>query len=303
MTRDLDRRDLVLDTRLGHLAATWCAPPDSAGRPVLVCIPGGTYTRGYFDLQVPGGGYSFVEHAGRAGFPSLTVDVLGTGDSARPDGGVTLQQQAAALTEALHSLPDRVGTNGPLVAVGHSMGGYVTMVQQAEAAPYRAVAILGTTNGQVAPLDLPEEMIEAASTPAGRDALFEQIAASMPEPYLPGDRSGLGSWFHLPDVPADALAADATTLTVVPSACAAATTIPGVTVAEASRIDVPVFLAYGELDVSADPHREPAVFTASSDVTLVVQPGSGHCHNLAGTRTALWDRLLGWVRAVAPGMS
>lgn len=60
---------------------------------------------------------------------------------------------------------------------------------------------------------------------------------------------------------------------------------------------MPVFLGYGEVDVSPDPHQDAACYRSSSDVTLYVLAASAHCHNMAGTRQRLWDRLLGWCDA------
>jgi hypothetical protein len=69
-------RDLSVDVTSSvgepaHLAGTYYPPAAPVeGRPVLVCLPGGTYTRGYFDLEVPGHpGYSFAADATARGFP------------------------------------------------------------------------------------------------------------------------------------------------------------------------------------------------------------------------------------------
>jgi len=37
-------------------------------------------------------------------------------------------------------------------------------------------------------------------------------------------------------------------------------------------------------------------------VTLVVLPGSAHCHNFAGTREVLWDRLANWAGGFGRGV-
>jgi pimeloyl-ACP methyl ester carboxylesterase len=121
----------------------------------------------------------------------------------------------------------------------------------------------------------------------------------MPELYIQGDRSDLQAWFHLSDVPSEVIDLDlASTLTVVPRRAAAASSVPYVTREAAGQVDVPVFLAYGEVDVSSDPHAEPAAFQRSPDVTLYVLAGSGHCHNMAGSRELLWDRLANWCGSV-----
>ncbi|MEO8698200.1 MAG: alpha/beta hydrolase [Acidimicrobiales bacterium] len=289
----------------GHLAATWFAPAHaSAARPVLVCIPGGSYTRRYFDLEVPGHErYSFARHATAAGFPVVSFDVLGTGESSRPDGSFDMSDQAAALALALERLTEDIGRGGSFVAVGHSMGGYVAMLQQAAAQSYAALAILGTTNQYVAPLALPEEVITAAATPEGRAALSAQIAAGITDPYISDARPALLSWFHLDDVPRAVIDADnATTETVVPRGCAATSSVPGITADAASTVAVPVLLAYGDVDVSPAPHLEPSFFTNSRDVSLYLLAGSAHCHNMANTRTRLWDRVLAWCETVlVPG--
>jgi pimeloyl-ACP methyl ester carboxylesterase len=294
-----DIRDFQLDIGDGlELSGTYFpASTSEDDRPVLICLPGGTYTRRYFDVDVPG--YSYARDAAARGFPVVSFDQLGTGGSSRPDRDIDLADQAAAVDAALKRLPDLLDRDGPYLAVGHSMGGYVAMVQQAAFRSYAGLAILGTTNGAVGPLDLPNDMVTAAGTPEGRAALIEQIVGAMPELYIEGDRTALQAWFHLADVPAEVVEADlASTLTVVPRLAAAASSVPFVTVEAAGQVEVPVFLAYGEIDVSTDPRAEPAVFARSRDITLYVLPRSGHCHNMAGSRTLLWDRLARWFEVV-----
>src|SRR5687767_9195756 len=72
--------------------------PGSPPGPVLVCLPGGTYTHRYFDLEVPGhDGYSAARHWAAAGATVVALDQLGTGESSRPDQlEVGLDLQAAA---------------------------------------------------------------------------------------------------------------------------------------------------------------------------------------------------------------
>jgi pimeloyl-ACP methyl ester carboxylesterase len=74
---------------------------------------------------------------------------------------------------------------------------------------------------------------------------------------------------------------------------------PGAYRAAGGKITVPVFLAFGEVDVSPSPHTEVAAYSASGDVRLVVLQGSAHCHNAATTRQLLWDRLASWIAEIA----
>lgn len=301
-------RRFVLDIgqRLGEparMAGTFF-PPTGGGdaRPVLVCLPGGTYTRDYFDLDVPGlSGYSFARHAASLGFAVVALDHLGTGESSRPERDIDLGDQARAVAAAADELTAVTGRRGPLVAVAHSMGGYVAMLQQSAHRTYDALAILGTTNQYVATLGLDPDTIAAAGSSDGRSALLEQMLAGMPDRYLQADRRMLQSWFYLDDVPDAVVAADRTTLTVVPRRCGAEASLPGATADAAATIDVPVLLAYGEVDVSPSVHAEATFYPRCPDLTLYLLGGSGHCHNFASTRTALWDRLIGWVAMILGG--
>ncbi len=273
------------------------APRPASAQPLLVCLPGGTYNRDYFDLGVPG--YSFVEHLQQRGYGLVTFDQLGTGGSTWPEREISLADQATAVASAVRQLPGVTGHSGPCIGIGHSMGGYVAMLAQQIDRTYLALAILGTTNQWVEPLGLPQELIDTAATRAGRDALVEQLARAMPEPYVEADRTPLLGWFHLADVPPEVIAQDIrTTSTVVPSRCAAQSSVPGIIRTEAAEITVPIFLGYGEVDVSPDPRREVEAFAGSDDITLYLLAGSGHCHNMASSRHRLWDRLAGWLDAL-----
>jgi pimeloyl-ACP methyl ester carboxylesterase len=265
---------------------------------LFVCLPGGTYSYRYFDLAVPGHpGYSFARDVAGRGHTVVAFDNLGTGDSSRPACEVGMDLQAAATAHAMKTIG---GHERTVVGVGHSMGGYVAIFQQARFRSFDAVAILGTTNQAVRIIDLPTEFIDAAGHGAQeRQRLVETLLAGFPEPYLENSRGPLLAAFHLDDVPGPVLDADLTTETVVPRLAAAQATVPGIALDAAAMIDVPVFLAFGDVDVSPCPHLEPSAYPASHDVTLFVLPESAHCHNLATSRQVLWDRLEAWATTVA----
>ena len=67
------------------LAATYYPARTAAPAPaLLVCLPGGTYSREYWDLNIPGHpGYSFADFATENGYPVVTIDPLGTGESSQ----------------------------------------------------------------------------------------------------------------------------------------------------------------------------------------------------------------------------
>ncbi|OBH03651.1 lysophospholipase [Mycobacterium sp. E2699] len=284
------------------LAATYY-PAASPADAVLVCLPGGTYSREYWDLKIPGrSGYSFAEFATGNGYDVVTIDPLGTGESSKPARDFGFTDIAAALARAVSELPALTGGHAPAVAVAHSLGAYLAIVQQSLFPGYAGLAALGCTNRHVAPLNLDAAFIARAATPQGRDELARQILSALAEPYAEAPREYLQSWFHLPDVPADVVAADCVTAkSVVPRVFGTAM-IPGVVAEHAARIDVPVLLGYGAVDVSPDPRAEAGLFRSSPDITTVVLADSAHCHNMASSRRRLWRRLLGWAATVTSAM-
>ncbi|HWS90971.1 MAG TPA: alpha/beta hydrolase [Mycobacterium sp.] len=286
------------------LAATYFpARKSTDAGAVLVCLPGGTYSREYWDLNVPGHrGYSFAEFATENGYAVLTVDPLGTGESSKPVRDFDFTDIAAALSCAVSALPDSTGNHTPPVAVAHSLGGYLAITQQSLFPGYAALAILGCTNQHVAPLNLDRAFIARSATPEGRAALAQEILSALPQPYFEGPREYLQSWFHLSDVPADVVAADCVTAkSVVPRVFGTAM-IPGVVAEHAARIDVPVLVGYGVVDVSPDPRAEANLYRSRPDITTLVLADSAHCHNMASSRQRLWRRLLDWTATVTSGL-
>lgn len=271
---------------------------DAAGA-MLVCLPGGTYSREYWDLNVPGHvGYSFADFATERGYAIVTIDPLGTGESSKLARDFNFADIAATLASAVRALPAATGEQLPPLAVAHSLGGYLAITQQALYSSYAGLAVLGCTNQHVAPLNLDPAFIARAETPEGRAALAQEILAALPQPYFEGPREHMLSWFHLADVPADVVEVDSvTTKSVVPRVFGTAM-IPGVVAECAAQIDVPVLIGYGAVDVSPEPRAEARLYCNSPDITTVVLAGSAHCHNMATSRHQLWQRLLTWAETV-----
>ena len=286
--------------------------PASAPRAVLVCLPGGNMNRHYFDLQVPEAEptFSFAEAMAARGYLVVAVDHLGVGDSSRPEDGWALtpalltEANAAAVTELLTRL--RAGTlapdRGPLpglraIGIGHSMGAMMTVLLQAAAQPYDAVALLGfATRG------LPQFAPPALKDIADPDALRPQLPAiarqmfGVPYPRL-GGNGGSGNRAEIyGSAQADprgiaALKAATDNLLPVPATLSLA---PGNVATEAATLAVPVFIGVGERDMTGPPEAIPASFPASPAVTLEVLPETGHSHFLFPTRGRLFQRLDDW---------
>jgi pimeloyl-ACP methyl ester carboxylesterase len=298
-----------------RLAATVHLPDRAAGAPraVLICWSGGSYARAYWDMHIPGhAGYSFADHMTAQGYLVVAADHLGVGASSRPADGDRVDfdsagSAAAAFVEQLRGLlaegaPELGGTPLPgiaIVGVGHSLGACLTAVTQARHRCYDAVALLGFTHGQK---DVAVSTVTAAPGGAGPDArrqtAVEQARAFFPDTW--DDVYGLAprepnhAWLHRPDVPGDVIAADDALAVRWPRELYVQALMAGYSAEFAEQIDCSIFLGFGDHDIPPRPHDDVGFYTGSRDVTLYVLPDAAHCHNFAGTRTQLWDRIGLW---------
>jgi len=296
------------------IAATVWTPADVDRNDtrVLVCWPGGSYGRGYWDLQIPGrSGYSFAEHMTARGFVVVAADPLGVGDSARPDDGTlcTYDAMAAAAHQAVRVLRERLaaGTLAPnlpavshpaIIGVGHSMGGGLTVVTQSLHGSYDAIAVLGFTHGQKA------RAVEDGADPHQLDDGARLAAAVEQAKGFWGDqwdarygvmhKAPYQSWLNGPDAPADIVAFDNATEVIWAAQPYVEALHVGFTAQHAARVGVPVLVAFGEFDLADEPRDDVAYYEASNDISLFVVPESYHCHNFQQHRAQLWDRIARW---------
>jgi pimeloyl-ACP methyl ester carboxylesterase len=293
--------------------STWVFPPADVDEPVplLFCLPGGSYTKAYWHLEVPGRpGYSFAEHQAKAGMLVVAVDHLGIGESSRHSRAIDLTPEviAAANAAAFNEVAGRAANGtlveglpairlGPTVGVGHSMGGMLAIFQQSLFGSFDAIAPLGY--GTVGPINDPATMGTGPFLPS-RESIMEAAATGALDQMPPLDRSAptLRHHFYWDDVPEEVIAADDLTVTPVPGVCGPLSIVPFIASDHAWRVRCPVFIGLGERDSTWDHRDEARAYASSNDVTLYILPRSAHCHNTAGTRRLLWDRLASWVRAL-----
>jgi pimeloyl-ACP methyl ester carboxylesterase len=275
---------------------------------VWCCLPGGHCTSDYFDLVVDGDdtSYSMAAYLADAGGVVLTLDHLGSGASSAVDDNFLLTPDvvAAANHAAFTTLLDRLRT-GDLVpelpavrsfapiGLGHSMGGMLTMVQQARHRTYDAVVNLGS-GGDGFPEHLRDPSWVSAELSTVRASLVDLARVQFSAPPPAGGRA---LPFHADDVPAAVRASFRRQLTNMLPTCAFAAILPSGTDPERAAVTVPIFLGFGEHDLCADVHAAVSRYRSSSDITLTVLAGSGHCHNQAGNRRRLWERMSAWARS------
>ena len=304
------------DQRGWEIAASVYLPADDVLRErpaALVVMPGGGYSRRYFDLPVPG--FSQAEHHARRGTVVVAIDHLGVGHSSVPPlEATTLPAVAAANHAAVSTLLDRLrqGTLAPdvppvdlagVIGAGQSLGGHALAVMQADHRTFDGVAMLGSS---MISTTLPvrpgaQETVVPDGTTAEDAALlmlantdwnwaFHWEGTPAPEPSRrPYDLASLVAADIAGGLPARQTAPEWGSLTY--PGFGALLMLPGVVASEAARIDVPVLLATGERDVCRPPAEEVAAFKAATDISVFVAPRMAHMHNFAVTRTLLWERL------------
>jgi pimeloyl-ACP methyl ester carboxylesterase len=285
--------------------------PTPSGSQSLVwcCLPGGNCTSAYFDLHVDEDdtSYSMAAHLADAGGVVLALDHLGTGASSAVDDSYLVTPELLALanhtafTALLERLQKGTLVSGlePVVApipvgVGHSMGAMITIIGQARFGTYASVANLGG-GGAGLPAYLHDPRWVTWDLAQLRTSLVELARVQFGGPPPDPDRGRPGI-FHADDVPAPVLDAFRSQLTRSLPSCSLASILPSYSDPERGEITVPLFLGFGEHDLSQVPHEAVRSFRSCPDITLFVLPGSGHCHNQAGNRQQLWDRMVEWAR-------
>lgn len=302
------------------IALTAFVPDCEPSGCVIFASPGGGYGRGYYDVQFDAHpGYSQALHHCAKGHVVVAYDHLGVGDSSTERlADLTIEEIAAANHQAIAAAKERI-REGSLVAdlaplpdarfigIGQSMGGGVSIIMQARHRSFDAVGVLGYSALHT---QLPQPTAAAAAaaraqyqfdrSTRGADLSVAKTAAGVSDFVYP---------FHWEDVPADIVEEDLgggypVRRTAPPYGsmtipnCVVAMMSPGYVRKEAAQIDVPVFLGFGERDVSTDMRAEPSAFANAMDITLAIVPRMAHMHNFASTRARLWDRLHAWYLSV-----
>ena len=272
---------------------------------MVACLAGGTCTTAYFDLRVPGlPGYSMADHLAASGFTVVAFDHLGLGASGEVDDlfAVTPTVAAQAQADAIRHALERYDSL-PAIGVGHSMGGMLLTVLQHDHELFDAIAVLGHGGDGLPEVLSDDEAALRVDRPypeLERDIEALARVRFAPDSPVPRRRPSTGP-FLLPDVP-DAVR-DAFVAQQVSNlfSCGLTSMIPGATDTHKAGIAVPVFLAFGDHDLTDDYEGALARYVAADDRELFVLAGSGHCHNQATTRVQLWERLAAWATRISAG--
>ena len=271
-----------------HLAATLHLPDDmdAASAHLLFALHGGGYTRGYWDPAFADASYSFARFFTGRGKAVLAVDMLGMGQSSRPEPESRLSRAiiAAAHASALAQVRSRFAPSVSITGIGHSMGGMMIVDQAATHGGMGRVAVLGWANEAMVLGDTDVATLQAGLPASG---------------YLANPRERMRKLFYWPDVPEMLIAADEAAGSSTPATLGRNALTPGIVHAAAARIAVPVLVVQSAIDTSPSPDKEPGYFSASSDVELQRVANAAHCQNFASTRLEHWRALDEWIERTA----
>lgn len=253
---------------------------------LIFAIHGGGYTRGYWDPGFADDSYSFARFFTNRGKAVATIDMLGMGESSRPEPEAKLSRAtiAAAHAAALAQIVARFDRPLSITGVGHSMGGLMIITQAADYPVFDRVAVIGWAN---------EPMVLGDTDPATLRADL------VPSGYLPTPRVPMRGFFYAPDVPLALIEADEASGSTTPSCLGRDALTPGIVHEAAARIAVPVLVVHSAIDTSSAPERETAYFSASPDVELQRLADAAHCQNFASNRADHWHRLDEWIDRTA----
>ena len=294
-----------------HAAVTIFAPMIMPpGRPIVMFgFPGGGYARGYFDLDLPGGGYSQARHHAAHGIVFVAVDHLGIGESSLNQDEISADIIAAANSAAVShvletlasgAIPCMPPVHDPVrIGIGQSMGACFLLLMQAGHRPFDAIGVLGFSAIQTGPRKRPGQKL-----PNGD---WEQCNSGTNPVDAPMTREDWVWAFHHDSEPREIVERDmeggypGRSGPVIPPWGARNRPHRGTPITAhgwispvCARIDVPIFIGNGERDVVPDPLKEPAYYPLATDVTLLTVPRMAHMHNFANTRAILWNRLVAW---------
>jgi pimeloyl-ACP methyl ester carboxylesterase len=241
--------------------------PARADTPLVIAVPGGTYTSIYFDVP----GYSMLDRAAAVGVPIFAIDRPGyRGSTSVEPGESIILANAEVLDQLVAELWDEHGAGASgVVLIGHSIGGAVVtaMAARQPSWPLLGIAVSGCL------LQVPGE------SRAAWDALPDAETVELPSPMKDFVMFG-PEWTYREGMPAASHIADS------PVPKAELLDITGGWIERvrsvAGQVTVPVHARQGEFDRLWITDEQQvtgfgAAFTAAPTVDAKLVRSSGHC--------------------------
>lgn len=286
-----------------QLVGWLCARGAIQHKTIHMLVHGGTYDHNYWDFPLEPQTYSYVQALTAAGYATLALDRLGSGESSHPfgldmhNGAFTLHQVIQTLRAGTLKAPGFGPVRGErIVIVGHSFGSFMVSI---EAGTYGDVdgVILTSFSHNLGP---GAGVARGSLYPAALDPKFAGL--SLPPDYfttIPGVRGQV--FYYLPNADPDVVALDEQLKQTV-SLGELQTTYAGM--ATTQTIRVPTLLVMGDYDLfgCAPPSCTAAgwdqleldYFPAEACVEAAIVPDSGHDLNLHTNAPAAFDIIRQW---------
>lgn len=258
---------------------------------IQVLVHGGTYDHRYWDFPtINGRSYSYARYMVEQDYAVLALDLLGSGESDRPNGDLlTAQALASSLHQVMGYLrAGRLAVKHPaekIVLVGHSMGASTSVL--AQALFHDADALVTTGLGHV-----PHEIPGAELFP-----IFLQYEYF---PLPPEMRAAL--FYCLPHADPEVIRYDETTMAGLISRGQLLTIFPTFfdPIANGSHaVTGPVLVQLGENDAMFPgtlAAGEAQYWASASSVTVQSLPGMGHDLNTHLDHEASWQQIDAWIQ-------
>ena len=264
--------------------------PRGKPKATLFCLPGGGASAEYFDLAPDN---SFVRIMTAKGYHVITMDHPGTVTNPLPDDHefLTPRQSAAYISQALTQWTE--GNN--IYGMGHSMGGMMTTLVQAQNQPFKAIGLFGSSAGglewglseaEKKYIDKPEDL--------ARDLDDLTLAKfKTPFPKGMGGPSGKSITFG-GETPALTQRLRETSCELY-AAGGMMSMVRGSFRKDVEGIDIPIFFAFGDHDIGIPPEDAPKDYINAPSTELIVLPHTGHNHFAFKSISILCDKLDYWL--------
>jgi pimeloyl-ACP methyl ester carboxylesterase len=212
----------------------------------------------------------------QAGYRVMTMDHPGTATNPLPKGHpfLTPRKSASYIARAL-----KIWRSGaPLFGVGHSMGGMMSTLVQAQSREFSGMALLGASAGGL-DWGLTEAERKYIENPAAFARDLERLTLAKfktPFPEGMGGPSGKSITFG---GESEALTSSLRNISCKLFAAGGMMSMTrGSFRREVEAIDVPMFFAFGDHDIGIAPEDAPRDYINAKGIKLLVLKSTGHNH-------------------------
>ena len=302
-SRELSTTIEDIEGRAFEMRAACYAPDKNPSHILFMCLPGGGVTRELFDLGTfDNFDYSFISRMTALGHTVLTMDHPGTGTNPLPDKHPFLMPRDAADYEGLafSQFARQIDAMDlQWIGVGHSMGGMLTILNQARHAPYAGICLFGSSAGGLDwgldEHELTYKNREAAIKADLQDLVLRKFKMEFTPPM--GGPSGNSITFGGATEKLNERLRNIGTQLYAAGGMMGM--IRGSMASEVKAITCPIFFAFGDHDIGIPPEDAPKDFVHAKSTALTVLENTGHNSFAFPSIEHLCSELNNWARQLS----